>query len=881
MAVEPDQRARTDALEALAEAAKAAAATDRADRALNALAAAAVQATGADAAVVRVLNRPRDELVARAVAGSAAAAAQLEGSRVPRRYALEARAAEWLGAAAGLVFPAEQAGELVGTLEVIGLSSEIDEDAALAARAVAAQLALVLRLATAEASAAAASATARTLDIAGEALAAGADTAHTESHLLRVVLSLADADGAALWRCGPELTLIANEGMSAVADDDAAERAAASALERGTTVVEQINAHLAVALRLGEPPLGVLELFFEPEKAPPPRELDRLAAFAVRAAEALRAVERARATAAELDQTRALLGAVAEASEQLTLAHAVETTVQRVRDLVGARRIAVYLREEGRLVPAAEQGLTGPHVRVAEALLELALGPFRARGMVAIPDAAGERRLAAVADAIAEVGIEAAVALPLVVESDAIGLLAAYPRRRRLPDASGEALLSALAGQLAVAVQNARLHERATRLGSELENALAAEREAARRLRALFDIAESFAQSLSLDVTVAAVARTVVEHLELDAALIRLPDARREVLVPHALHIRDERVGPALRSILSRPQSLEHPALQSVFAEGRPKLLDPDTAPLLAPFLDKGSTAAVIPIATSSEVIATLSIVSLNPARPITEATLDVAGAVAAQAALAIDNARLYQQQKDFADAMQRSLLPQVRPAVSGLDVGEVYAPSARVELGGDLYDYVALDDGRFAVVLGDVTGHGIDAAADMAMAKYVFRTLVREHANPAEFVRAANEVVVDEIAPGKFMTLLYLVVDPATGEVACASAGHPPPRLVDSSGRTRPLAVRGLALGVDADQEYEEARAQIEAGGMVVLYTDGVVEARCGVEQYGFDRLDNVLARRHHLSAEDIAASVIESARRFTGGDLTDDCAVVVVKRI
>jgi serine phosphatase RsbU (regulator of sigma subunit) len=879
MAVEPDQRARTDALEALADAATVAARTERPDQALSVLARAAARATGADAAVVRVLDRARDELVARGVAGTAAAAAQLEGSRVPRRYALEARAAEWLGAEDSLVLPVEQVGELVGTLELIALSGAIDEEAAAAGRAIAGQLALVLRLVAAEAARPAGAAAPHALDLAGEALAAGSDTAHTEAHLLRVALSLAEADGAVLWRSGRELSIAASAG--AHDDDEAQLRAgAARALERGATAVEQIGDRHTVALRLGEPPLGVLQLLFALDAAPGPRELDRMAAFAVRAAQALRAAERVRATAEELEQTRALLAALAEASEKLSLQHAVDTTIERVRELVGTERLAVYLREDGRLAAAAAHGLAGPHVRVAEALLELALGPFRARGMVVVADAGKEPRLRGVADALGELGIAAAVALPLIVADDAIGLLAAYPERGRLPDERDEALLAALAGQLAVAVQNASLHDRATRLGADLEAALGAEREAARRLRALYEISGSFAQSMSLEVTVSAVARTVVEQLEVDAAVIRLPDARGEVLVPHAVHIADERLAPAMRSILFRPQSLSHPEVRRVFSDAKPLLADAQSAPLLAPFLERGSTAAVIPIATSTEVIATLTLVSLNPDRPITTATLDVAETVATQAALAIDNARLYQQRKEFADAMQRSLLPQVRPAVTGLDVGEVYAPSARVELGGDLYDYVALEDGRFAVVLGDVTGHGIDAAADMAMAKYVFRTLVREHTQPAEFVQAANRVVVDEIAPGKFITLLYLVVDPATGDVACASAGHPPPRLVSTDGKVRPLSAHGLALGIDHDQAYEAVRTKLEPGGAVVLYTDGVIEARCNAELYGLERLDALLSRKRHLRAEDIAASVIESARRFTGGELSDDCAVVVVKR-
>jgi serine phosphatase RsbU (regulator of sigma subunit) len=880
MAVQPDQRAGTDALEALADAATAAARTNRPDQALSALARAATRATGADAAVVRVLDRARDELVARGVAGAAAAAAQLEGSRVPRRHALEARAAQWLRAEDSLVVPVELGGDLVGTLEVIALTGPIDEESAAAARAIAAHVALVLRLVPTDDVHAGTPAATQALEVAGDALAAGSDTAYTEPHLLRVALSVAGAEGAVLWRCGPELTVAGAAGTTELEDEAELRAAAARALERGETAVDQVGERHAVALRLGEPPLGVLQLLFR-EATPVPRQLDRLAAFAVRAAQALRAADRVRSTAEELEQTRALLAALAQASEQLSLPHAVETAIERVRTLVGAERLAVYLREDGRLVAAAERGLAGPHTRVAEALLQLALGPFRARGKVVVEDMAAEPRLRGVADAVGELGVEAAVALPLVVGDEAIGLLAAYPPRRRLPDARDEALLAALAGQLAVAVQNARLHDRATRLGADLEHALASEREAARRLRALYEISGSFAESMSLDVTVRAVARTVVEQLEVDAAMIRLPDARRELLVPHAVHIEDERLAPALRSILYRPQSLSHPALGRVLAGRKAILADRESTPLLAPFLERGSTAAIVPIATSTEVIATLTLVSLNPDRPITQATLDVAETVAAQAALAIDNARLYQQQKEFGDAMQRSLLPQVRPPVKGLDVGEVYAPSARVELGGDLYDYVALDDGRLAVVIGDVTGHGVDAAADMAMAKYVFRALVREHPRPSEFVSAANHVVVDEIATGKFITLLYLVVDPATGEVLCASAGHPPPRLVDAQGNVSPLTAHGLALGVDHEQAYDEVQAQLEPGGSVVLYTDGVIEARCNAQLYGFERLDALLARRHHLSAENIAASVIQSARNFTGGDLTDDCAVVVVKRI
>src|SRR5205823_2748464 len=170
---------------------------------------------------------------------------------------------------------------------------------------------------------------------------------------------------------------------------------------------------------------------------------------------------------------------------------------------------------------------------------------------------------------------------------------------------------------------------------------------------------------------------------------------------------------------------------------------------------------------------------------------------VTGQTALALENARLYQQQKRFADSMQRSLLPRGYPKIEGLELGDVYESSARLDVGGDVYDFLRLDDGRLAVVLGDVTGHGIEAAADMAMAKFVFRSLARRHTEPADFLAAANEVVVDEIAPGKFITMVVLTVDPETGALAGAAAGHPHPRLVEPGGAVRGLEGHGLALGV------------------------------------------------------------------------------------
>ena len=285
-----------------------------------------------------------------------------------------------------------------------------------------------------------------------------------------------------------------------------------------------------VVLPLGEPPTGALQLIYDGPVAP--ADAPSLSAFAARAAVALRRARRAALVQDELRRSQTLIAVVGQAISELSLAHTLETAVERVVELTGSGEVAVYLREADRLTaPAASVGLQGPHVEIAELLLELALGPFRGRGFVSVEDAGRDPRLAGLAPAVSEVGIGRALLVPLVVQDDVIGALGVYGRRPRPFGDEEQRLLLALSSQLAVAVQNARLHERTKELGLVLERTLGSERKAARQLRGLFEISNSFARSLSLDATLDAVAKTMVELFDLDAAAIRMPDERGEALV--------------------------------------------------------------------------------------------------------------------------------------------------------------------------------------------------------------------------------------------------------------------------------------------------------------------------------------------------------------
>jgi serine phosphatase RsbU (regulator of sigma subunit) len=852
------------------------------DDALRAIVEAVADSTGAEVVVLRVLDDTRASFTARAVtASSTAIAAELQASRLPADVPIAdalSGMSERLGLGPSLAVPIVVGDDVLGRLELLGRDPFTMGDEA-AARLAADHAALALG-GLGDGSRVGPVLPRELLRLGGDALATGGDEQRTAQQVALLSAQGTGAVSAAVWRLdGARPQLIGAFGTEAADPAGIAE----TLQDRRMLAIDGAT----WVLRLGQPPFAALQLRFDQPLVPSDEVLDALTTFAARAAHALQSSARATRQSVELDRSRALVAVVGQAIAQLSLSHTLETAVARVAELLDVERLAVYLLdEEDRLLEAAGRGLAGPHTRIAERLLELARGPLRGQDAMLIDDAPSDLRLAGVRDQLAEAGIEAAVAVPLRAHEDLIGLLGIYPTRGRVLSSDALALVTALAAQLAVAVQNARLHEQVKRRDAERRDALEAEQHASRTLRSLYEISQTFARSLSLETTLEAIVRTLAELLRLDAVGVRMPDERGDALVTQKLHVRDERLAEAVEAILMRPQPFSA-RLRGLFAHGRPLLLDPRTARdlggaygLFVPFLEKGSTMAIVPISTPAEVLGTLTLLSLDPGRPLAKDELELALSVVGQAALALENARLYQQQKRFADTMQRSLLPRAYPRIEGLELGDVYESSARLDVGGDVYDFMTLDDGRLAVVLGDVTGHGIDAAADMAMAKFVFRSLAREHPEPEDFLAAANDVVVGEVGPTKFITMLYLTVDPATGAVACGCAGHPWPRVVTPDRTVRTLSVRGLALGVEPRQTYEAAREQLSPRAAVVLYTDGVIEARHGADLYGDERLDSLLAAKRNLPADALARAVVDDCRAFAGGDLTDDCAVVVIRR-
>jgi serine phosphatase RsbU (regulator of sigma subunit) len=178
------------------------------------------------------------------------------------------------------------------------------------------------------------------------------------------------------------------------------------------------------------------------------------------------------------------------------------------------------------------------------------------------------------------------------------------------------------------------------------------------------------------------------------------------------------------------------------------------------------------------------------------------------------------------AETLQRSLLPERLPEVPGLDVAARYvAGSADAQVGGDWYDVIALRDGHAGIAIGDVVGHGLDAAARMARLQNALRAYALEGLRPSLVLERMNGFA-REVAGGPMATLLYGVVDPEEGQLRMASAGHPPPLVIAADGETAYAeGPAGSPLGVVPFPTYEEATVSLGPGSTVLLYTDGLVE--------------------------------------------------------
>lgn len=234
-------------------------------------------------------------------------------------------------------------------------------------------------------------------------------------------------------------------------------------------------------------------------------------------------------------------------------------------------------------------------------------------------------------------------------------------------------------------------------------------------------------------------------------------------------------------------------------------------------------------------------------------------------------------------EAIQRSLLPSTLPNIPTMDLAAHYQTSHRA--GGDYYDFFPLSDGKWGILIADVSGHGTAAAVMMAITHSLAHTLPGPPTPPCKMLGYLNEQLCKRYTAqsGSFVTAFYGIYDPATRSLTYSSAGHNPPRFkrcddgtmssLDGAGR--------LPLGILPDEQYIEASQQLRPGDQIIFYTDGITEAQNNRgEQFGTERMDRVL-ESCRPGAKALIDAVLESVAEFTAGKPADDDRTLLVAKI
>ncbi len=657
---------------------------------------------------------------------------------------------------------------------------------------------------------------------------------------------------------------------------------------RCVEALDETRSELVVPLLLEGELVGLLDVQSDQINAFGPDDLFILETLGSQVAVA---IHKARLYEAEQQQAwfaTALLQ-VADTMSHVSDMDAVLTTIVRLTPLLaGVDRCALLLwdGEAGAFVPAQTHGLSRELRETFDHLL-FPEGSFPALDLVRweksprLVSAADDGGLIP-PDLVKTFDIQEVLLLPLLAQNELLGVMmvdyagATHPFSPRLID-----MLTGIANQAAMVIYSARLVQ--------------AQQEEAYVSMALLQVAEAVSRSTDLAETLAAIARITPMLVGVEVCAFFLRDPATAAFVPYRQY---GLKGAARAAFGSRSFPADDPWIRELLA-GRTFVTLPDLPGwVVGEPEEKGRRSLLaLPLVSKGEVLGVMVVDYAGSTQRFADRWMNILAGIAGQAALAVENDRLLQeaaeqermkQELEVARRIQTSFLPERCPQVPGWGLAVLWR-SAR-QVGGDFYDFFSLppDRGatagdRLGLLVADVADKGVPAALFMVLSRTLVRTMALDGRPPAAAVSRANDLILADARSGLFVTLCYAVLHPDSGEVRYVNAGHMPPLLVRAaSGVVEVLPSAGMALGVMPNLQFEEQTAHLEPGDLLVLYTDGVVEALdTGLQMFGRERLLEVVSAHRHRSAEELVQAVDQALTAFTGdAPQFDDLTLLVVKR-
>jgi len=410
------------------------------------------------------------------------------------------------------------------------------------------------------------------------------------------------------------------------------------------------------------------------------------------------------------------------------------------------------------------------------------------------------------------------------------------------------------------------------------------------RLALLFRLSQTFNSSLDLDEVLNRVMDEVIAVTHAERGFVMLHDSKGRLVF---------RVARGMdQSTIDDPQfQISRSVVERVAREGQAVLTSDaqsdERFSMRQSVMDLGLRSILcVPLTIRNKTLGGVYVDNRLQAGIFTQSDLDLLSAIASSAAIAIENARLYQmavekgrmeRELQMAHEIQAGLLPGEMPQVSGWEFVARWQPAR--EVAGDYYDFIPLDPGggQLGLVIADVSDKGMPAALFMALTRSVVRASVGHAPSSADGIAHANRLICEDATGGMFVTLFYAQLNPETGDMTYVNAGHNPPLLyrADQDLLTE-LTSTGMALGVMEDTSFEQRTVRLNAGDFVFLYTDGVTEALDSQRrEFGEERLQRVILDKRHAPAAEMVAGLEQALREFVGASSpADDITVVAAKR-
>jgi serine phosphatase RsbU (regulator of sigma subunit) len=463
---------------------------------------------------------------------------------------------------------------------------------------------------------------------------------------------------------------------------------------------------------------------------------------------------------------------------------------------------------------------------------------------------------------------------------DIIGTISTNFRSPRRPDAREMRLLDLYAFEASDVIDNARLYQEV--------------QESRERLEFLAEASRILSTSLDYGRTLQQVARLVVPRLA-DWCTVDIREDDGTIQQVALAHVDPDKIKWAQELQQRYPPDPNAPTgAPAVIRTGRseiypdipPEMLDEAIAgdPDLQQIVEEigFSSVMTVPLTARGRTVGALTLVSAESGRHYGSSDLAFAEDLARRAAQAVDNARLFTQQRHIARTLQESLLPPQLPEIPGVEVAARYqAAGMGTEVGGDFYDLFETAEGEWGIVMGDVCGKGPEAAAVTGLARYTIRAAAMKEHSPAAILGVLNEAIRQQREDMRFATVAYIRLERRNGgvglEVSCG--GHPLPLVVRRDGSVEAVGRPGTLLGIFEDAELTDDDSMLGPGDAVILYTDGLSQERSGAGPLTEEQLASLIGSSAGSDADEIADRLLTAAIELEPAEGRDDIAVLVLR--